>query len=105
MSYLLYLGLYSHLAAKLFLFKALTLCRLTGVQPSMLLHPLDFLGGDDCEALAFFPAMRVPGAVKRRRALELLDMFASRFTVLPLGQHVAELEATDGLPSRVPDFT
>ncbi len=104
LSYLLYLGLYSHLAAKLFLLKALTFCRLTGVQPSMLLHPLDFLGGDDCESLAFFPAMRLSGDLKRRRALELIDIFASRFTVLPLGRHVAELEAAGGLPSRAPDF-
>ncbi len=104
LSYLLYLGVYSHLAAKSFLWQALAVCRLAGVQPSMLLHPLDFLGGDDCQALAFFPAMRLPGEVKRRRALELLDMFCSRFTVLPIGRHVDALEAAGGLPSRRPDF-
>ncbi len=104
LSYLLYLGVYSHALARLFLWKALTVCRLTGVQPSMLLHPLDFLGAEDCEALAFFPAMRLPGEVKRRRALELLDMFCSRFTVLPLGRYVDALEAAGALPSRRPDF-
>ncbi len=104
LSYLLYLGVYSHLAAKSFLWQALAVCRLAGVQPSMLLHPLDFLGGDDCQALAFFPAMHLPGEVKRRRALELLDMFRSRFTVLPIGRHVDVLEAAGGLPSRRPDF-
>ncbi len=104
LSYLLYLGVYSHLAAKLFLLKALTVCRLAGVQPSLLLHPLDFLGGDDCRALAFFPAMRLAGEVKRRRAFELIDMFRRRFSVLPIGRHVAALEAAGGLPSRRPDF-
>ncbi len=104
LSYLLYLGVYSHLAAKLFLWQSLTLCRLAGVQPSMLLHPLDFLGAEDCQALAFFPAMRLPGEVKRRRALELLDLFRARFTVVPLGRHVEALEAAGGLPSRRPDF-
>ncbi len=104
LSYLLYLGVYSHLAARLFLLKALTVCRLAGVQPSMLMHPLDFLGADDCEALAFFPAMRLPGRVKRRRALQLIDSFRSRFTVLPIGRHVAALEAAGGLKSRRPDF-
>ncbi len=103
-SYLLYLGVYSHRLAKLFLWHALTACRLAGVQPSMLLHPLDFLGAEDCPALAFFPAMGLPGEVKRRRALELLDMFRSRFTVVPLGRHVEALEAAGGLPSRRPDF-
>lgn len=104
LSYLLYLGAYSHLAARLFLLKALTICRLAGVGPSMLLHPLDFLGADDCAALAFFPAMRLPGEIKRRRALELIDMFRSRFTVLPVGRHVAALEAAGELRSRRPDF-
>ncbi len=104
LSYLLYLGVYSHLAARLFLFKALTVCRLAGVQPSMLMHPLDFLGAEDCPALTFFPAMRLPGELKRRRALELIDSFRSRFTVLPLGRHVAALEAAGDLESRQPDF-
>ncbi len=104
LSYLLYLGVYSHPLARLFLWKALAVCRLAGVQPSLLLHPLDFLGADDCEALAFFPAMRLPGEVKRRRAFELIDAFRSRYTVLPMGRHVAALEAA-GLPSRSPDFT
>ncbi len=104
LSYLLYLGVHSHMAARLFLRLALTLCRLAGVQPSMLMHPLDFLGAEDCPELAFFPAMRLSGEVKRRRALELLDTFCARFTVLPLGRHVEELEAAGGLPSRRPDF-
>ena len=104
LSYLLYLGVYSHALAKLYLWKALSVCRLAGVQPSMLLHPLDFLGADDCAALAFFPAMGLPGEIKRRRAVELLDMFRSRFEVLPMGRHVAALEAAGALPSRRPDF-
>ncbi len=104
LSYLLYLGVYSHLAAKLFLLKALIVCRLAGVQPSLLLHPLDFLGGDDCRTLAFFPAMRLPGEVKRRRALELVDIFRRRYSVMPIGRHVTALEAAGALPSRRPDF-
>lgn len=104
LSYLLYLGVYSHAAAKLYFWKALTLCRLLGVQPSLLLHPLDFLGGDDCDALTFFPAMRVEGAVKLRRALELLDMYRARFDVVPMGRHVAALEQSAELPERQPDF-
>ncbi len=34
------------------------MCRLRGVEPSVLLHPLDFLGANDIDSLAFFPGMR-----------------------------------------------
>ena len=30
---------------------------MTGTNPSLLLHPLDFMGREDCPALAFFPGM------------------------------------------------
>jgi peptidoglycan/xylan/chitin deacetylase (PgdA/CDA1 family) len=46
-SYLLYLRQFSRAAAWAHFRLALALCRLTGVGPSLLLHPLDFLGGDD----------------------------------------------------------
>ena len=38
---------------------------LRGVQPSILLHPLDFLGADDVDSLQFFPGMSLTGARKR----------------------------------------
>ncbi|MEM7582112.1 MAG: polysaccharide deacetylase family protein [Acidobacteriota bacterium] len=103
LSYLLYLGAYSHLLAKLYFHKALWLCRLAGVQPSLLLHPLDFLGGDDCGSLSFFPAMRLGGELKRRRAGEFLDIYRRHFTVVPMGQHVDAIER-GSLPLRAPDF-
>ncbi len=46
-SYLLYLGQFSHFLAMSYFRNALRLCRLTGVEPSLLLHPLDFMGADD----------------------------------------------------------
>ncbi len=100
LSYLLYLGHVSHAAAKLYFRQALLLCRATGTEPSLLLHPLDFLGGDDCDALAFFPAMRLPGEVKVRRAIELLDIYRKWFTVVPMGEHAAALERRGGLALR-----
>ena len=36
-----------------------------GLEPSLLLHPLDILGGDEEPDLGFFPAMKLHGAVKR----------------------------------------
>src|SRR5580700_7817554 len=46
-SYILYLSCYSTAMAMAYFRTALALCRLTATPPSILLHPLDFLGGDD----------------------------------------------------------
>lgn len=59
LSYLLFLFRYSPILMHIYLGLALTLCRLTRTQPSFLLHPLDFLGGDQISELPFFPAMHL----------------------------------------------
>ena len=87
LSYLLYLSGYSKLAAKAYFQAALTACRLTGVQPSLLLHPLDFLGGDDSSALAFFPGMQMRGEEKLQLAIEFLEVYRSQFELLPMCEH------------------
>ena len=46
-SYLIYLAGFSPGWRGSTFASRLTLCRLTGIQPSLLLHPLDFLGADD----------------------------------------------------------
>ena len=46
-SYLLYLASYSPRLARCYFRFALAMCRTFTVSPSLLLHPLDFLGGDD----------------------------------------------------------
>ena len=73
LSYLLYLGQYSRWLAKVYFRLAMALCRLTGTQPSLLLHPLDFLGGDDEPDLAFFPAMALPGSKKTEFVQQILQ--------------------------------
>jgi hypothetical protein len=104
LSYVLYLDLVSPALGSLYFKSALGLCRLAGVEPSVLLHPLDFLGGDDVEALAFFPAMRKPGAWKLARVSEHLAALAKRFEVLPMGEHVERLERGARLREREPAF-
>ena len=70
--YLLYLAKFSRLAARAYLRFALAMCRLTGTQPSILLHPLDFMGREDCPQLAFFPGMDLPRERKLALASDLL---------------------------------
>ena len=105
LSYVLYLDLVSPALGRLYFNTALRLCRLAGVQPSILLHPLDFLGGDDTDALSFFPAMRRPGAWKLARVSEHLAALCRRFEVLTLGEHAARLETAGGLREREPAFS
>jgi hypothetical protein len=102
-SYVLYLGTRSPGLARRYFDLALALCRRRGVSPSLLLHPLDFLGGDEIPELAFFPAMRETGASKRRRAIELLDRYRERYRVVAMDDHVASV-AGSPLPEREPDL-
>ena len=93
LSYLLYLDGFSRIAAKAYFRLALFLCRAAGVAPSILLHPLDFLGRDDTDRLAFFPAMRRPAAPKLAFARWCLGELAARFDCVSMARH-AELAAT-----------
>jgi peptidoglycan-N-acetylglucosamine deacetylase len=102
-SYLLYLSVFNRAAARLYFRIALLLCRLTRTQPSLLLHPLDFLGCDDCQELAFFPAMNLPSARKIELVGETLDLLGRHYTLLPMREHSAAVRERS-LPLRRPRF-
>ncbi len=105
LSYVLYVSLYSQTLARTYLRTALRLCRSLGVEPSLLLHPLDFLGGDEVRDLDFFPAMRLPGAVKRQRIAHYFDDLARYFDVMTMGAHARRPSCNGRLVARRPDFT
>jgi len=104
LSYVLYLAGPSPEAAYRYFSAALRMCSLRGVQPSLLLHPLDFLGADDVDSLQFFPGMHLTGARKRETVQRCLQLFAQRFQVGPLRQHAAALAGTS-LPAKSPAAT
>jgi hypothetical protein len=87
LSYLLYLRQFSPAAAVAYWRTALSMCRLTRLEPSVLLHPLDFLGGDEEPDLAFFPAMATDGRTKRDFAARLLQKLAEQFQVVTMAEH------------------
>ena len=91
-SYLLYLDQFSRPLAMAYWRMALTLCRLSGVAPSLLLHPLDFLGRDDDRDLDFFPAMRSPSARKVELVGKVIDEMAKHYDIRPMREHAAALE-------------
>ena len=86
-SYVLYLAGPSPALARRYFANALRLCRLRGVEPSILLHPLDFLGADDVDSLGFFPGMAMKGAAKRAIVAACLDEMRSQFEVVPMEAH------------------
>ncbi len=102
-SYLLMLSEYSPAAARRYFDAALRVCRATGVGPSILLHPLDLLSGDETKALAFFPGMSIPVDEKLARVDSYLDLLQRHFDIGPVGEHAAAL-AGEELPVRRPDF-
>ncbi len=91
-SYILFLARWSEMLAQAYLQLGLVLCRMTGVQPSILLHPLDVLGCDDESDLSFFPAMDLPSEKKIRVMSRLIATLNRSFQVVPMGVHVQELE-------------
>ncbi len=93
-SYLLYIYLLSPHLAELYFRMALTLCKLTAVQPSLLLHPLDFLGCDDVQELDFFPAMNLPYEKKIQFVRKVIRIYAQQYTVVPLKKHAQQLART-----------
>lgn len=104
LSYVLYLDAFAPWLADAYFATALRLCAATGVAPSLLLHPLDFLGAEDAPRLAFFPAMRTPAARKLARVERWLAAYAARFAVGTVGEHAARAAADPALPLRAPDF-
>jgi hypothetical protein len=90
-SYVSHLARYSPRLAHLYVEAALRACRVTGLGPSLLLHPPDFLAPDDAPDLGFFPGMRTPAEIKAEVLHTYLTAMTERFEVLPVREHAREL--------------
>jgi hypothetical protein len=99
LSYLLYLRQFSRTLALTYWRSALAMCRANGVEPSLLLHPLDFLGRDDNVGLDFFPAMQLASADKLALVSDVLALLTRSYRVVPMCEHARQL-ATRRLPVR-----
>lgn len=92
-SYVIYLASFSRLAARTYWRNALRLCRIAGVQPSLLLHPLDFLGAEDAPELSFFPGMNMPVETKLEIMDEIIRPFAKHFRLENMIGHANYIHA------------
>jgi hypothetical protein len=86
-TYLSYLATFSPWLAKMYWRSALAMCSLTGVEPSLLLHPLDFLSGEDIAELKFFPGMTMPTAKKLKFLDSVVSAYTERFNVVNMSEH------------------
>lgn len=100
-SYLLYLDQFSRTLALAYWRLALGMCRLMRVEPSLLLHPLDFLGADDDADLAFFPAMKSKSTDKLTLVGDVVDLFAEQFRIVTMSEHAAHAAARLGATTEV----
>ena len=94
LSYLIYLSTFSTVAAEAYWRTALAMCRATGVQPSLLLHPLDFLSGDDISELKFFPGMNMPTARKLELVSGFLSAYTDSFDVVTMREHAESFRSS-----------
>lgn len=90
-SYVIYLSTFSKMAARAYWKTALRMCRLTGTPLSLLLHPLDFLSGEDAPELKFFPAMNLPVEEKLEFLGEILASFGENFEVVNMRRHAQQV--------------
>ena len=93
-SYIIYLSRFSQALALAYFRSALKMCELAGTQPSMLLHPLDFLGKEDLSTLNFFPGMDLPRERKLELMGRLVDHLRARFQVVPMIDHARSAAAS-----------
>jgi peptidoglycan-N-acetylglucosamine deacetylase len=91
LSYLMCLrAVFSQALALHYFNAALGMCRLTGVRPSFLLHPTDFLGCDDTQDLSFLPGMTLPRDRKMELVSEVIRRLTDEFKVVTLQRHAQE---------------
>ena len=81
LSYLIYLSTISLTIMKLYLNLAIMMCKLTRTPINFLLHPLDIIGGDKIQQLAFFPGMNIDSERKVVVFKEVLNRLKKSYKV------------------------
>ncbi len=103
-SYLIYLASFSPTLATVYLRTAISACHISRTEPSMLLHPLDFLGCDDDSDLAFFPGMNLPAERKLNYMRSFFSQLLDHFTPVAMDEHNADIQSGRTLPRCLPRF-
>jgi peptidoglycan/xylan/chitin deacetylase (PgdA/CDA1 family) len=99
LSYLIYLHGYSHFLSSAYRNLAFNACQIAGVNPSFLLHPLDFLGREEAPELGFFPGMKMSSNEKMKLADKTFASLAKKFTLVPMKIHALNGAITPDIAS------
>lgn len=86
-SYVIYLSTFSKILAKTYWKTAVEMCKITGTQLSLLLHPLDFMSSEDAPDLKFFPGMNLPADKKLEFLSDILGTLSGKFEVVNMQKH------------------
>jgi hypothetical protein len=100
-SYILYLSTFSQALAMAYVRFTIAMCKLTNTMPSILLHPLDFIGCDDTEALSFFPAMRVESGPKIEVMHKTFTLLKKSYDLVPMREHAQRVMSKGSLSAKV----
>ena len=84
LSYLIYLYRIHPVIMMFYLRMAVFFLRLFRIPVSFLLHPLDFIGGDKVESLAFFPGMDMATDVKLSIVKKVISYLERKFEILDM---------------------
>ena len=90
-SYIMFLASFSTMLAKSYFWTAIKFCKLARVQPSFLLHPLDFMGEEDDSDMEFFPGMNQPAQKKINLLSDCLKMLERHFELVTMREHALAL--------------
>jgi peptidoglycan-N-acetylglucosamine deacetylase len=99
-TYVMYLAGFSRHLARMYFDSALAFCRLRSIEPSILLHPLDFITGSERTSVASFPGMRLERKFKRAILEDCLDCLQSYWSVVSVEKHIELIAERGMLPER-----
>lgn len=99
-SYILFLSIYSYALAMAYFRFAIMMCKITGIQPSILLHPLDFIGSDDTDDLSFFPAMRMKADKKIKVMDAIFNRMKRNYRCVTMQEHANLLNQKSSIASQ-----
>jgi peptidoglycan-N-acetylglucosamine deacetylase len=94
LSYLLYLSRFSSALMHAYLTVAIMMCKITRTSPSFLLHPLDLIGGDQLQALKFFPGMDLSSAQKTKVFASVIRRLQADFDLMDLNSFADRVSNT-----------
>jgi hypothetical protein len=97
LSYLLYLSCFSEILMLLYLKTALGLCRASGVSPSFLLHPLDFIDAEQIPELKFFPGMYINRNEKKKKFHTVINIMRKYFRLTNMSTYAKSIISPENI--------